>query len=140
MEKTILTLRKARNMKPEELSEKSGIALPYLHGIEAGRNKHVSQITVARLADAFEVNSSELMSLVELKEKGADEEHIVNAYKAQLENKQRMNTLASKLESFKVIAKSLKVIRVADTERLLLNYERCQDSWPPEEKNSIRGQ
>ena len=26
------------------------------------------------------------------------------------------------------------------TERLLLNHERCQDSWPPEEKNSIQGQ
>ena len=25
-------------------------------------------------------------------------------------------------------------------ERLLLNHERCQDSWPPEEKNSIWGQ
>ena len=25
-------------------------------------------------------------------------------------------------------------------ERLLLNHKRCQDSWPPEEKNSIRGQ
>ena len=23
-------------------------------------------------------------------------------------------------------------------ERLLLNHKRCQDSWPPEEKNSIR--
>ena len=25
-------------------------------------------------------------------------------------------------------------------ERLLLDHERCQDSWPPEEKNSIQGQ
>ena len=25
-------------------------------------------------------------------------------------------------------------------ERLLLNHRRCWDSWPPEEKNSIRGQ
>ena len=25
-------------------------------------------------------------------------------------------------------------------ERLLLNHERHRDSWPPEEKNSIRGQ
>ena len=27
-----------------------------------------------------------------------------------------------------------------DTERFLPNHERCQDSWPPEEKNSIWGQ
>ena len=27
-----------------------------------------------------------------------------------------------------------------DSERLLLNHERHRDSWPPEEKNSIRGQ
>ena len=26
------------------------------------------------------------------------------------------------------------------TERLLLNHRRCQDSWPPEKKNSIQGQ
>ena len=26
------------------------------------------------------------------------------------------------------------------TERLLLNHERCQDSWPPEKKSSIQGQ
>ena len=25
-------------------------------------------------------------------------------------------------------------------ERLLLNHERCWDSWPPEDKNSISGQ
>ena len=25
-------------------------------------------------------------------------------------------------------------------ERLLLNHKRCQDSWPPEDKNSIQGQ
>ena len=29
---------------------------------------------------------------------------------------------------------------VSPSERLLLNYKRCQDSWPPEEKNSIWGQ
>ena len=27
-----------------------------------------------------------------------------------------------------------------DAERLLLSHERCRDSWPPGEKNSIRGQ
>jgi len=27
-----------------------------------------------------------------------------------------------------------------DIERLLLNHERCWDSWPLEEKNSIQGQ
>ena len=25
-------------------------------------------------------------------------------------------------------------------ERLLLSHERCQDSWPPEERNSVWGQ
>ena len=29
---------------------------------------------------------------------------------------------------------------IHETERLLLNHERHRDSWPPEEKNSIRGQ
>ena len=28
----------------------------------------------------------------------------------------------------------------AHSERLLLNHKRRQDSWPPEEKNSIQGQ
>ena len=27
-----------------------------------------------------------------------------------------------------------------DGERLLLNHERCRDSWPLEEKNSVQGQ
>ena len=31
-------------------------------------------------------------------------------------------------------------IPLAAGERLLLNHERHQDSWPLEEKNSIRGQ
>ena len=31
------------------------------------------------------------------------------------------------------------VTQLLSSERLLLNHERCQDSWPPE-KNSIRGQ
>ena len=29
--------------------------------------------------------------------------------------------------------------KIRDTERLLLNHERCQDSWPLEENNSIQG-
>ena len=28
---------------------------------------------------------------------------------------------------------------VCGSERLLLNHERHQDSWPPEEKNSVQG-
>ena len=30
-------------------------------------------------------------------------------------------------------------LRLQATERLLLNQQRCRDSWPPEENNSIRG-
>lgn len=64
----IRRLRIARDLTQEQLGFESGLRRTFISSLELGQ-KEPSLTTIAKLSNAFEINMSELISLVEL-EKG----------------------------------------------------------------------
>jgi transcriptional regulator with XRE-family HTH domain len=56
----LIELRKARGMSQESLSLESGIAQPYLSGVERGK-RNISLNNICRLAEALSIEPLELL-------------------------------------------------------------------------------
>jgi len=68
--KAVEVARVERGMKRTELEEKTRLSYAYLSEIEKGR-KYPSQAAIAKLADALDLSSFELLSRAEVLERGA---------------------------------------------------------------------
>ena len=69
--KAVEVARVERGMKRTELEEKTQLSYAYLSEIEKGR-KYPSQAAIAKLADALDLSSFELLSRAEVLERGAE--------------------------------------------------------------------
>lgn len=77
--KTIVSLRKLRDMSQVELSRRTGISVTTINEIERRRLRNLKLSTVVKIADSLGVSSIDLLTKPELGLDGKDQNGLITA-------------------------------------------------------------